>query len=296
MGLYLAHELDGEIVGCDSVQVYTGVDIGSAKVPREERQGIPHHLLDVVAPTGKVTAGEYARLARTAVTEITERGRVPIIVGGTGLYLKALLEGLSPAPPRDELFRARLRNAGARRPEIFARYLRRFDPGSATRIHPNDRQKLTRAVELCHLSGGPASHIHGVARDALTGFRVLKIGLDPERAFLYDRLNTRTEWMFANGLLQETEALIRVCGTADSEVLRSLGYLQAGKYLRGGCSLAEAIADCQLKTRNYAKRQMTWFRSDPHINWINEFGFSDNAKSVSCRTARAFLSRTNESA
>ncbi len=179
IGLYLARELNGEIVGCDSVQVYSGVDIGSAKVPVAERGGIAHHLLDVAAPTEKVTAGDYAKLARVAIADISRRGRLPIVVGGTGLYLRALLDGLSPAPPRDEEFRTRVLQATQRRPEILARYLRRFDPESATRIHPNDRQKVTRAVELCHIAGRPASVVQRTSRVALTGFRVLKLGLNP---------------------------------------------------------------------------------------------------------------------
>lgn len=289
LGIYLARELRGEIVGCDSVQVYSGVDIGSAKVPVEQRKGIPHHLIDVAATTEKVTAGEYASLARAAIFEIAGRGRVPIVVGGTGLYLKALLEGLSPAPPRDEEFRTRLRTAAARRPHVLARFLRRFDRESASRIHPNDRQKMTRAVEICHLSGRSASAVHNISRDALTGFRILKLGLNPERTLLYEKLNVRAEWMFANGLLEETRSLMDESGNSDSEVLGSLGYLQAFKYLTGEWSLANAVADCQIKTRNYAKRQMTWFRSDPSITWINEFGSSDKAQNIALHTASAFL-------
>lgn len=287
LGLYLARELNGEIVGCDSVQVYSGVDIGSAKVLPEQREGIPHHLLDVAAPTEKVTAGEYARLARKAIAEIVGRDRLPIIIGGTGLYLRALLEGLSPAPARDERFRKRLANAVARRPEVLARYLRRFDRESADRIHPNDQQKMTRAVELCHTSGRPASAVQRTSRDVLTGFRVLKLGLNPERALLYDKLNSRTQWMFAHGLVEETRWLMTLDG--DSEVLRSLGYAQSVKYLKGEWPLADAIAQCEIKTRNYAKRQMTWFRADPDIKWINEFGSSDKAKSAALDIVRTFL-------
>jgi tRNA dimethylallyltransferase len=289
LGIYLARELSGDIVGCDSVQVYSGVDIGSAKVPPGQRQGIAHHLLDVAAPTEKVTAGEYSRLARTAIADISQRGRLAILVGGTGLYLKALLEGLSPAPPRDEEFRTRLRHAAQRRPEVFVRYLRRFDPEAASRIHPNDRQKLTRAVELCHVSGRPASVVQRTSRDALTGFRILKLGLNPERSLLYEKLNARTQWMFSNGLLEETDSLMKFYGAYDLEVLRSLGYVQAVQYLKGECSLESAIADCQTKTRNYAKRQMTWFRSDASIKWINEFGDSDKAKRIALNSAAVFL-------
>lgn len=287
IALHLARELKGEIVGCDSVQVYSGVDIGSAKVPPDQREGIPHHLLDVALPTGRVTAGEYSRLARTAIAEIQERGRLPIVVGGTGLYLKALLEGLSPAPPRDEQFRKRLREAVTRRPQVLARYLQRFDCESALRIHPNDRQKLTRAVELCHTSGRPASAVQRTSRDVLTGFRVLKLGLNPERTLLYEKLNSRTQWMFAHGLLEETRWLMTLDG--NSEVLCSLGYAQSVEYLKGVWPLSKAIAECQMKTRNYAKRQMTWFRADPDINWINEFGSSDKALTEALAITSTFL-------
>ena len=290
IGIYLARELKGEIVSCDSVQVYSGADIGSAKVRPEEQARIPHHLIDVASPTEKVTAGEYGRLARRALAEITGRGRVPTVVGGTGLYLRALLDGLSPAPPRDERFRDRLNEATGRRPGILARYIRRFDRESASRIHPNDRQKMTRAVELCHLSGRPASEVHRTSRTALEGFRILKLGLNPDRALLYEKLNARTQWMFANGLLEETERLLDLCGGTGCEVLRSLGYLQAVKFLKGEWPIADAIADCQTKTRNYAKRQMTWFRSDPGISWINAFGSSDKAKSEALYIATTFLS------
>ncbi|MFL6416244.1 MAG: tRNA (adenosine(37)-N6)-dimethylallyltransferase MiaA [Bryobacteraceae bacterium] len=295
LGIHLAGELNGEIVGCDSVQVYSGVDIGSAKVLPEQREAIPHHLLDIAAPSAKVTAGEYSRLARRAIAGITARARLPIVVGGTGLYLRALLEGLSPAPKRDEHFRTRLEQVVARRPEILVRYLRRFDRESAGRIHPNDGQKMTRAVELCHISGQPASAVHDLSRDALVGFRTLKLGLNPERALLYEKLNGRTEWMFANGLLEETRTLMEACGNSATEVLRSLGYSQATRYLRGELALEDAIAQCQIKTRNYAKRQMTWFRSDPNIYWIHEFGSGDKAKSVALKTIRAFLRITRKS-
>ena len=289
LAIHLARELGGEIVGCDSVQVYSGVNIGSAKVPPEERSRIPHHLLDVVPPTEKLTAGAYARLGRKAIAEIAGRGCLPIVVGGTGLYLRALLEGLAPAPPRDEEFRMRLGRAAGRRPQLLARYLRRFDPESATRIHPNDRQKMTRAVELCHVSRRPASAIQQLSRDELTGIEVLKLGLNPDRSLLYDRLNARAQRMFANGLLEETAWLADLLGDSGAEVLRSLGYSQALHYLRGDCSLGDAIADCQTKTRNYAKRQMTWFRSDPSIRWIDEFGSTDSARALALGFATTFL-------
>ncbi|MFL6450395.1 MAG: tRNA (adenosine(37)-N6)-dimethylallyltransferase MiaA [Bryobacteraceae bacterium] len=295
IGIHLARQFNGEIVGCDSVQVYLGVDVGSAKVPVAQREGIPHHLLDVAAPNEKIAAGEYAKLARAAISDIAGRGRLPIIVGGTGLYLKALVEGLSPAPTRDEQFRTRLRAAIARRPHVLTRYLRRFDPESASRIHPNDRQKAMRAVEIRHVSGRSASAVHKTSRDALTGFRILKLGLNPDRALLYDKLNARAQWMFANGLLEETKSVMELYGNADTEVLRSLGYLQAVRYLNGECSLEDAIADCQMKTRNYAKRQMTWFRADATICWIDDFGSRDKAKNRASYISSTFCGNQEKS-
>ncbi len=253
LGIHLAKELNGEILGCDSVQVYSGADIGSAKVGRDQRAEIPHHMIDIARATEKVTAGEYARLARTSLAEITARGRLPIVVGGTGLYLRALLEGLSPAPPRDQSFRNRLNAAEGRRPGVLFRYLRRFDQESANRIHPNDRQKMTRAVELCHLSGRPASAVHRTSRAALKGYRILKLGLNPDRTLLYERLNTRTEWMFANGLLEETKTLLDVCGANDSEVLRALGYAAGSQTSQG--RVAGRRRDCGLPDQDAQLRQ-----------------------------------------
>lgn len=183
----------------------------------------------------------------------------------------------------------RLGRAAGRRPQVLGRYLRRFDPESATRIHPNDRQKMTRAVELCHVSRRPASAIQQLSRDALTGCEVLKLGLNPDRSLLFDRLNARARWMFSNGLLKETAWLADLLGDSGAEVLRSLGYSQALHYLRGDCSIEDAIADCQTKTRNYAKRQITWFRSDPSIRWINQFGSSDKAREMALGFAGTFL-------
>jgi tRNA dimethylallyltransferase len=287
LGLYLARKLNGEVVGCDSVQVYVGADIGSAKLRPDQQEGILHHLIDIAAPTEKITAGDYARRARAAIAKIAGRGKLPIVVGGTGLYLKALLEGLSPAPPRNEKFRARLRAAAASRPNVLLRYLRRFDRDSALRIHPNDRQKLTRAVELCHVSKRPASAVQSTSRDALEGFRILQLGLNPERTLLYDKLNSRTAWMFSNGILDETRSLRKL--GRDAEILRSLGYSQSVRYLNMECSLDDAVAECQVKTRNYAKRQLTWFRAIPDIKWINEFGSSDKAKHMALDIASTFL-------
>ena len=278
LGLDLAQRLDGEIVNCDSVQVYRGLDIGSAKTPETERAGIPHHLIDVVPFTDELTAGSYANLARTAIRGIHRRQKLPIVVGGTGLYLRALFEGLSPAPTRDAAFRTHLQAAHVRFPGILHRLLKRIDPVSAVRIHANDIPKLIRALEISHLARQPASAAQNAPRDAFTGIQLLKIGLQPERPELIERLNARVDKMFEAGLIEETQCLLAVLPTAAiPRSFLSLGYRQAVDFLQGRCTLPEAVEQTKLKTRRYAKRQLTWFRADPAIQWISKFGFEPEA-------------------
>jgi tRNA dimethylallyltransferase len=267
LALAMAESVRGEIVNCDSVQVYRGLEIGAAKTPVSARHGIPHHLIDVIDPAEELTAGAYARLARQALARIASREHVPIVVGGTGFYLRALLEGLSPAAGRDERLRARLARIAARRPAALHRVLRARDPAAASRIHPNDRQKLIRALELTFLEGQPASLTQSRPRDALQGFAVIKLGLAPDRAALYGRLNRRTEIMFHEGILQETAAL-----PPGAKPLQALGYKQALSVLQGRLALKEAIRECQTKTRQYAKRQITLFRAEPGVIWLPGFG------------------------
>jgi tRNA dimethylallyltransferase len=264
LAIQLAKRFHGEIVNCDSVQVYRQMDIGSAKTPEAQRFGTPHHLLDVVHASGELTAGDYARRASEALQEIRSRGTLPVIAGGTGFYLRALLDGLSPAPGRDEELRARLSDLARRRPAALQRFLRLRDKAAANRIHQNDHQKLMRAIELRGRMTEP--------RKALQGFRVLRIGLIPERAPLYRRINERTEWMFENGLLAETQALLDAGIAASAKALATLGYRQAVQVLTLGLPVAEAIADCQIRTRQYAKRQLTWFRADADLHCLAGFG------------------------
>ncbi len=205
LALRLAEECRGEIVNCDSLQLYRYLDIGTAKVPPSGRRGIPHHLLDVLDPDQVFTAGEYARAARQVLGEIAGRERLPIVVGGTGFYLRALLEGLFPGPRRDERLRARLTLREQRHPGWLHLVLTRFDPASAAKIHASDVQKAVRAVEVLLLTRRPLSSWFGERRDPLEGFRVLKLGLDPPRQALYDRLDARSERMFAGGLIEEIE-------------------------------------------------------------------------------------------
>lgn len=273
LSLQLAEVLGGEIVSCDSVAVYREMELGTAKPSREERHRVPHHLLDVVPPSVNYSAGDYGRAARAAVREIAARERVPIVTGGTGLYLRALLDGFSPAPQRDEALRDRLRTLAQRRGQgVLHRILRRFDPAAATRIHAHDAPKLIRAIEVSMLAGRPVSAAWQNAPPMpLQGFRVVQFGLQPHRADLYGRIDQRCKQMFRDGLVEETQALVARYGT-DCRALHALGYAEAQAVLRGEMTEAEAVAKTQQGHRNYSKRQGTWFRRDVRIRWIAGFG------------------------
>jgi tRNA dimethylallyltransferase len=271
LSLALAERLGGEIVNCDSVAMYRKFEIGTAKPTADERARAPHHLLDVVDPDGYITAGEYARQAREVLQQVKLRGNVPIVVGGTGLYLRALLEGLFPGPQRSEELRDRLRESARRRPAFLHRMLRRLDPEAAAKIHANDAPKLIRAIEVCLGSREPMSEMWKQGRDPLTGFRIVRIGLNPERKALYERINMRAQKMFDSGLVEETQGLLEKYGEA-AWALSSLGYKQAGQLIRGELDRPAAVLAAQQAHRNYAKRQMTWFRREPGVSWLAGFG------------------------
>jgi tRNA dimethylallyltransferase len=273
LSLALAGRFHGEIVNCDSVAMYREFDIGTAKPTASELACAPHHLLNCVAPTSHITAGEYARQARRVLAEIKARGHFPIIVGGTGLYLRALLEGLFPGPQRSEELRARLRErAESRGSSYLHRVLRRLDPAAAEKIHANDAPKLIRAIEVCVASRQKMTDLwrqHGQV--SLQGFRILRIGLDPERQALYKRINQRAQHMFEAGLIDETQRLLEKYGDAAGP-LSSLGYKQAVQFLHGEVTREQALHAAQQAHRNYAKRQMTWFRREPEVTWLRGFG------------------------
>ena len=290
LALHLARELGGEIINFDSVQVHRGLDIGSAKLSQSERLGVPHHFIDVITPLEEITAGTYARAARPLLQRIRRSGSLPILAGGTGLYLRALLEGLSPAPERDQRLRARLRSIAARHPHALYRYLAYRDSASAKRIHPNDHQKVIRAIELSVSGGRPASVIQSQPREPLPGFTVLKIGLAPDRKELYEHLNHRTAQMFENGLLEETSALLQAGIPPESKALQSLGYRQAISVLRQSITVEQAIQECQTKTRQYAKRQLTWFRAEPGVVWLAGFGNDPGIQIAALSEVGRFLS------
>jgi tRNA dimethylallyltransferase len=291
LALELAEQFHGEIVSCDSVALYRELEIGTAKPTQEERRRVPHHMIDIAGPQEQVTAGDYSRRARTAIQQIRDRGRLPVVVGGTGLYLRALLEGLFPGPPRSEELRSRLRDRAAQRgPEYLHRILRRLDAEAARSIHANDVPKVIRALEVCISARVPITVGWREGRDPLHGFSILRVGLNPPRQELYRRINARAEEMFRQGLVEETRVLLAKHGDT-VRALGSLGYKQATQYLTGKISLADAISSTQQGHRNYAKRQMTWFRREPNVHWLS--GFGSDASVI--RHARELITAENSS-
>ena len=289
LSLALAEKFDGEIVNCDSVAMYREFNIGTAKPSPAERARAPHHLFDYVDPTQDVTAGEYARQARQVLLEIESRGRLPIVVGGTGLYLRALLEGLFPGPERSEELRGRLRQRAEHwGSQYLHRMLLRLDRATAEKIHPNDSPKLIRAIEVCLASRQKMSELWQKGRDSLTGFRIRRLGLDPGRQALYARINQRAERMFNEGLIEETKKLMEKYGSG-ARPLASLGYKQAAELLRGELTREQALQMIQQAHRNYAKRQMTWFRREPDVLWFDAFGEDPEIQREAERLIRSWI-------
>ena len=289
LGLHLAAEFGGEIVNCDSIQVYRGLEIGAAKVPAAQRRNIPHQLIDLIELDQELNAGAYSRAARAVLRSIRDRGRLPVIVGGTGFYLRALLDGLSPAPGRDEQLRSHLAGVANRRPGALHRFLRTHDPATASRIHPNDHQKLVRAIELILLARQPASVIQSQPRAPIEGFTAFKIGLAPDRSRLYKHLDERTVQMFRGGLLAETQTILDTGLPPTAKSLQSLGYKQAVRIITGQMRLDEAIEECQAKTRQYAKRQTTWFRAEAGVHWLEGFGTDEPVQREALILTQEFL-------
>jgi tRNA dimethylallyltransferase len=271
LSLELAERFRGEIVNCDSVAIYREFEIGTAKPSPDERQRVPHHLIDILDPELQMTAGEYSRIGREVLQQIKNAGKLPIVVGGTGFYLRALLEGLFEGPERSNELRGRLREIESQKgAEYLHRVLRRMDVTAAERIHANDVPKVIRAIEVCMKARRPMTELWEGGRDPLQGFRILRIGLNPERNELYSRINERCARMFANGLIQETERLMKKY--PDAPPLASLGYKQAAQFLCGEIDRKLAVWAAQQGHRNYAKRQLTWFRRDPDVRWLAGFG------------------------
>lgn len=272
LALELAVRFHGEIVNCDSVQLYRGLDIGAAKTPLSQRRGVPHHLIDEFDPSELATAGDYSARGRAVLREIAGRGALPIVAGGTGFYLRALLDGLAEGPSRNEALRARLTRMESGGEGRLHRLLRRLDIEAAKRIHARDLNKLVRALEICIVSRRPASHLFRVGSVPLEGFKTLKFVLEPDRKALHERIAARTRKLFEAGLLDEVRGLIAQGVSMDAKPFESIGYREALEVLRGRMGLEQAIEATTIATRQYAKRQSTWFRSEREAIRVSGFG------------------------
>jgi tRNA dimethylallyltransferase len=268
LALRLAASFPAEVVSCDALQVYRGADIGTGKLSVSERHGIPHHLLDVVDPSQGFSAASYIRLAAPIIDDIRGRGRVPVVVGGTGLYLRALRRGLFEGPGRDSRIRDRMVNiAGRRGREFVHRMLHRVDPASAGRIHPNDLVRTVRALEVCLLAGRPMSDLMRERASPLAGYHATLVGVAPPRRELAARIERRVRGMFALGLVDEVRGILKKFGR-DAPVIKAIGYRQVAQYLAGEVGLDEAQGMTVRATLQYAKRQMTWFRREEGVVWF----------------------------
>jgi tRNA dimethylallyltransferase len=273
LGVWLAERFGGEVVACDSTQLYRGFDVGTAKPRNEERRGIAHHLIDVLDSSEAATAGGYRERASAVLQDLRQRGRLPILTVGTGLYLRALLEGLAEIPQRSDELRARLRNAAEEHPSGYLhRILKRLDAQAATKIAPTDQQKLIRAIEVCLLARKPISEVHREGRQPLEGWRVVKIGLMPPRNKLYERIHARTATMIEQGWMQEVQDLIKRGLSENAKPFDFIGYRELRAVLQNELSLLQARESIQQATRRYAKRQLTWFRKEADVQWFNGFG------------------------
>ena len=273
LGVWLAEQLGGEVVACDSTQLYRGFDIGTAKPTAAERCAVPHHLIDVLNPQDAATAGGYRQFALAVLDDLRRRSRLPVFTVGTGLYLRALLKGLADVPQRSEQLRERLRNGGREHgPGHLHRILSRLDGDAARKISAADEQKLIRAIEVCLIAKKPLSELHKNGRAPLEGWRVLKIGLAPDREALYARIHARTLAMLANGWLEEVRSLLDASLPENAKPFDFIGYRELRAVLRGRLRMDEARAAIQQATRRYAKRQLTWFRREPAVHWLAGFG------------------------
>jgi tRNA dimethylallyltransferase len=274
LAVRLAERLDGEIINADSMQVYRGMDIGTAKPSSELRLRVPHHLIDIVEPDINFSASDFRREAEQAIADITGRGKKVFVVGGTGLYIRALLQGLVDSPSGAGIVRSELEERANREGNMsLLAELAQVDPASAAKLHINDRVRIIRALEVYRLTGNPVSRQR--SEHGFTGnyYSTMKIGLEVERRELYERIERRVDLMFGLGLVAEVEGLLARGIDSTAKALRSIGYRQVCAYLGGAYPLEEAVMLMKRDTRRYAKRQMTWFKNDKEINWVE---YSDN--------------------
>ena len=298
LGIALAERFAGEIVNCDSVQVYQGIEIATAKVPMEERRGIPHHLIDFVPPTADFTAVEWAALARDCIAEIEARDRRAFLVGGTGFYLRALTTQFFDAPAIDPGLRPRFQRLLERRgPEHLHRMLARVDPSLAAKFAPRDWSRVIRALEVFFSSGRPLSAWQAASPETPTEFaaRLHYFVLEPPREILYDRINRRVDLMVERGLLEEIESLIAAGVPPTAKAFNAHGYKRFVEYLLGKRTLESAIEQMKLDTRHYAKRQWTWWRAQSPTHWFAGFGFEEAVIEQAAQTFRGLIAKDRES-
>jgi tRNA dimethylallyltransferase len=290
LGVWLAQQLSGEVIACDSTQLYRGFDIGTAKPTLEEKSGVPHHLLDVLDSSDETTAGGYRERAVAVLCDLHQRRKLPILTAGTGLYLRALLEGFAEVPQRSEELRQRLRISAAEHgPGYLYRILRKLDPVSAQKIAAADEQKLIRAIEVCLLAKQPLSRVHQTGRTPLEGWRAVKIGLNPRREELYERIHDRTDAMLQRGWLEEVRGLVKGGVSESAKPFDFIGYRELRRVLNGEMELEQARAAIQQATRRYAKRQLTWFRREAGVHWLEGFGDEAKIQRRALHTVRAAL-------
>ena len=269
----LALRVDGEVVSCDSTAVYRGFDIGTDKPSRAARRGVPHHLIDVAEPTEGFSAARYAREAADAVRRVTAAGRIPVLVGGTGLYYRALVRGLCPAPARDDGLRARLHGLAARRGvERLHRWVMRVDPASAARIQPRDETRLVRALEVCLLTGRPLTAHFADTRSLLEDYDVLPFAIRLPAEETARRVARRVDRQFERGVLDEVRRMLAAGVPDDARPFRGLVYRQAIEHLRGVRDERATRALIAQENRRYSRRQLIWFRKEPNLRWISRPG------------------------
>jgi tRNA dimethylallyltransferase len=287
LGLFLAESFNGEIINYDSVQIFRHLNIGTAKASREERERVPHHMIDIREPTEIFTAGDYQREARAVLEQIRERRRLPILVGGTGLYLRALTEGLFNGPSRSVYWRNRLEMLAERKGRIYLhRLLRRLDPATASRIGERDKPKIIRALEVRLETGKSLSqHLDERPREPIRGFKVLLVGLNPPREELYRRIDERVCRMFHAGLVEEVHSLLSTGIPSSAKPFEAIGYRHVISDVDSCIPREETIRIIQRDTRRYAKRQMTWFRKQSDVSWFDGLGDSEEIK----KKVRQFL-------
>jgi tRNA dimethylallyltransferase len=290
LGVWLAEQLNGEVVACDSTQLYRGFDIGTAKPTFEERRGVAHHLIDVLDGGEEATAGGYRERAIEVLNDLRGRKKLPVFAVGTGLYLRVLLEGLANVPQRSEELRERLRaSAVEHEPGHLHHLLQRLDRASAEKIAPADEQKLLRAIEVCLLSKKPLSEVYQGGRKPLEGWRAIKVGLQPKREALYERVHARTEAMLARGWVEEVRRLMESGMPESAKAFDFIGYRELRGVLKGEMDLEEARAAIQQATRRYAKRQITWFRREVGVQWVEGFGDEAGVQREALEKVRAEL-------